>query len=80
MTSPSRETGVAVEPTALQQRANEEVLDRFFASDPVLVDVAPAIEVVPGLDRATILTSGAPLPWEQYTGGQRAGIVGGVVF
>jgi uncharacterized protein DUF1116 len=80
MTSPSPDAGVAVESTALRDRANQEAIDRIFASDPVLVDVAPAIDVVPGLDRATILTSGPLLPWEQYTGGQRAGIIGGVLF
>jgi uncharacterized protein DUF1116 len=80
MTSPSPDAGVAVESTTPRGRANREVIDRIFASDPVLVDVVPAIDVVPGLDRATILTSGPLLPWEHYTGGQRAGIVGGVLF
>jgi hypothetical protein len=80
MTNPSPDTEVTVESTALQDRANHEVLERIFDSDPVLVDVAPAIDVVPGLDRATILTSGPLLRWEQYTGGQRAGIIGGALF
>jgi len=80
MTSPSPDAAVEVGASALQLRANDEVLDRIFASDPVLVDVAPAINVVAGLDRSTILTSGAPLPWGQYTGGQRAGIIGGALF
>ena len=33
-----------------------------------------------GWRRETILTSGAPLPWSEYTGGQRRAIVGGALF
>jgi hypothetical protein len=62
------------------EAANSEVLDRFVSADPVLVDVAPAAEIVPGLDGRTILTSGAPLPWREYTGGQRNAIIGGALF
>jgi hypothetical protein len=52
----------------------------MWSADPVLVDVRPAIEVVPDMTPETILTSGAPLPWEEYFGGQRSGIVGGALF
>jgi hypothetical protein len=60
--------------------ANREAFDRICASEPMLVDVRPAGEVVPGLTRETILTSGAPLPWAEYSGGQRRAIVGGALF
>ena len=46
--------------------ANTEAFTRLTEADPVLVDVRPAGEVVPGMTPATILTSGAPLPWEAY--------------
>jgi hypothetical protein len=49
-------------------------------TDPVLVDVRPAREVVPGMTDKTVLTSGAPLPWQAYRGGQRDGIIGGVLY
>ena len=62
------------------EAANVEVLERMWAAEPVLVDVRPAGEVVAGLTDDTILTSGAPLPWEAYTGGQRAGVIGGALF
>jgi hypothetical protein len=55
--------------------ANTEAFTRLTEADPVLVDVRPAGEVVPGLTEATILTSGAPLPWEAYHGGQRRAIL-----
>lgn len=71
---------VPLEKGARRQRANAEALDRVLQADPVLVDVRPAIEVVAGLDRTMVLTSGAPLRWEDYRGGQRAGVIGGALF
>ena len=43
--------------------ANAEALRRLNDADPVLVDVAAAGEVVPGMTANKILTSGAPLDW-----------------
>jgi uncharacterized protein DUF1116 len=60
--------------------ANARAVERLCAAEPVLVDVRPAGEVVPGFTPATVLTSGPPLPWEAYTGGQRSGIVGGALY
>jgi hypothetical protein len=60
--------------------ANAEAVRHMWEAEPVLVDVRPALEVVPGMKAETILTSGAPLPWERYFGGQRSGIVGGALF
>lgn len=60
--------------------ANAEAVKRLCAAEPVLVDVRPAVEVVPGMTRETILTSGAQLEWDDYVGGQRAGVIGGVIF
>jgi hypothetical protein len=77
--SPESSTATRSAPT-LQERANVEAVERICAAEPVLVDVRPAIEVVPGMTRDTILTSGAPLDWSMYTGGQRAGIIGGALF
>jgi len=62
MTSRSRDA-VASQPS-LCERANAEALERLWASEPVLVDVRPALDVVPGMTTETVLTSGAPLAWE----------------
>ena len=61
-------------------RANGEAARRICESEPVLVDLRPAIEVVPGMTPTTILTSGPPLPASAYTGGQRRAILYGAVF
>jgi hypothetical protein len=60
--------------------ANRVAVERLCSADPVLVDVRRAGEVVPGLTRETVLTSGAPLAWAEYTGGQRTAILGAAVF
>lgn len=60
--------------------ANQLAYRRLTEADPVLVDIRPAAEVVPGMTATTILTSGAPLPWEQYYGGQRTAIIGGALY
>jgi hypothetical protein len=63
-----------------RQQANDEAVSRLLGAEPMLVDVAPAGEVVPGMTPSTILTSGAPLDWPDYTGGQRRAIVYGAVY
>jgi hypothetical protein len=60
--------------------ANAEAVDRLCAADPVVVDVQPARDVIPGYAAGLVLTSGAPLPWPEYAGGQRDAIIGGVLF
>ena len=63
-----------------RQAANEEAFRRLGAAEPVLTDVRPAIEVLPGMTPRTVLTSGPALPWPDYTGGQREAVIGGALF
>jgi hypothetical protein len=60
--------------------ANREAHRRLCASEPRLVDVRPAGEVVPGYEPNLILTSGAPLAFADYVGGQREAIIGAAQF
>src|SRR5438093_633293 len=60
--------------------ANAEAFERLCAAEPVLIDVLQAVEIVPRMTRETILTSGAQLEWDEYRGGQRAGVLGGAMF
>lgn len=60
--------------------ANAAAFEAMASAEPVLVDVRPALEVVPGMTPDTVLTSGAPLEWEEYTGGQRRAIIGGALY
>jgi hypothetical protein len=65
---------------SVRERANASALDRLCGVQPLLVDVRPAGEVVPGMTPATVLTSGAPRAWDEYVGGQRAALVGGALY
>lgn len=68
-------------PTATRRAAaNAEAVARMCAAQPVLVDVRRGGDVVPGLTATTILTSGAPLPWSDYTGGQRRAVLSAAVY
>ena len=60
--------------------ANEIAFKRLTQSEPVLVDVRRAAEIIPGFTPDTILTSGPPMAWSEYVGGQRDGIIGGALF
>jgi hypothetical protein len=59
---------------------DQAAFERLCGSEPVLTDIRPAGEVVPGYTPDLILTSGAPLPWERYVGGQREAILGAAQF
>lgn len=61
-------------------RANSQAFEEICAADPVLVDVRPAREVIPGMVPDVILTSGAPLSWDSYRSGQRNAIIGGALL
>lgn len=60
--------------------ANNQVFARLTQSDPVLVAIKKAGDVVPGFAPNIILTSGPPTRWADYIGGQREGIIGGALF
>ena len=63
----------------LKQRideANREAATRLIAASPVLVDVAPARDVIEGLEDRMILHSGPPIEWNRMCGAQQGAVVG----
>jgi hypothetical protein len=62
------------------EAANQVAFERLTTADPILVDVRPAGDVIPGFESNTILTSGPPHSWEEYVGGQRNAIIYGALF
>jgi Protein of unknown function (DUF1116) len=60
--------------------ANTAALARLVSADPVLVDVAPAGEVVEGLKGRMILHAGPPIPWEGMCGAMRGSAIGLVLW
>lgn len=57
------------------ETANDEVFQRLVKGDPVLVDVAPAGEVLPGLEDRMILHAGPPVEWNRTCGALRGGAI-----
>ncbi len=60
--------------------ANRRALERLLGAHPVLVDVRPAAEAIPGLTRDTVLHAGPPLGWERMSGPLRGAVIGALLF
>src|SRR5262249_27734975 len=59
--------------------ANKQAVDRIVGARPALVDVRPAIDVVPGLGPRTILHAGPPIEWSRMCGPVRGAIIGAIL-
>jgi hypothetical protein len=62
------------------EKANEEVAKRLIQGEPVLVDIAPAREVIPGMQERMILHAGPPIEWARMCGAQRGAILGMILY
>jgi Protein of unknown function (DUF1116) len=62
------------------EAANAAALTRLTSANPVLVDVAPAGEVVEGLEDRMILHAGPPISWERMCGAMRGSVIGLVLW
>jgi len=60
--------------------ANRRALERLVGAEPVLVDVRPARDVVPGMTRDTVLHAGPPIAWERMSGPLRGAVLGALLF
>ena len=62
------------------EKANEEAARRLIQGEPVLVDIAPAGEVIPGMQGKMITHSGPPIEWPRMCGAQKGAIIGQVLY
>ncbi len=62
------------------EKANEEALHRMVSAEPVLVDIAPACEVIPGMQDKMVIHSGPPIEWQRMCGAQQGAIMGMVIY
>jgi hypothetical protein len=60
--------------------ANKEAARRLIDSHPVLVDICRAAEVIPDMDKHTILHAGPPITWERMCGPVQGAIVGAILY
>lgn len=65
---------------AMRAAANGEAWQRLCSANPVATDVLSAVDALPGMAPNHVLTSGPPMDWDQYTGGQRDAVIGGALF
>ena len=62
------------------QKANEEVMNRILSARPMIVDIAIAGEVIPDMDKKTIIHAGPPLEWNRMSGPLKGAIIGGLIY
>jgi hypothetical protein len=62
------------------ETANEQAAGRMIAGEPVLVDIAPAGEVIPGMQGRMVTHSGPPIEWRRMCGAQQGAIIGMVLY
>jgi hypothetical protein len=70
----------AVEIKQKIEQANQIAFKKLVDADPVLVDIAPAIEVIPGMEDNMVIHAGPPITWEKMCGAQRGAIIGEVLY
>jgi hypothetical protein len=62
------------------EAANQEAFNRMIEAEPVLVDIAPAGEIIPGMEGRMITHSGPPIDWSRMCGAQQGAVIGQVLF
>src|SRR5947209_8888519 len=60
-------------------RANEVALRRVLEAQQVLVDVLPAGEVIPGMQRDMVLHAGPPIEWQRLSPPVQAAAIGAIM-
>jgi hypothetical protein len=59
---------------------NNEAVRRLMDAEPVLIGIAPALEVVPGMTESTVLHSGPPVTWDEMAATQKGAVIGAIVL
>nr|HET6901016.1 DUF1116 domain-containing protein [Ktedonobacteraceae bacterium] len=60
--------------------ANKVAVERMLSAQPVLIDVRPAHEVIPALQKFTLLHAGPPIQWERMCGPMRGAVIGACLY
>jgi len=63
-----------------REAANQQVIKIFKQAQPVVVDIKPAREVIPGLTEDMILHAGPPINWERMCGPMKGAVLGALVY
>jgi hypothetical protein len=59
--------------------ANDQVVARLQEARPLLVGLETASDVIPGMDRSTLLHAGPPIEWADMSGPVRGAVIGAAI-
>ncbi|MGH9876650.1 MAG: DUF1116 domain-containing protein [Nitrososphaerales archaeon] len=62
------------------ESANANAVQRVLSSKPYLIDVKPAIEVLPGMGKRSIFHAGPPINWDKMCGPMKGAVVANIIF
>lgn len=62
------------------EEANKKTVEILLKAEPILTDIRPALEVVPGMTKKTVLHAGPPIEWSRMCIPQKNGIIGGIIY
>jgi len=62
------------------EKANAEAVERMMEARPMLVGLAKARDVIPGMHDNLLLHAGPPITWERASGPMRGAITGALIF
>ena len=62
------------------EEANQAALSHMYNADPVLIDVAPASEVMPQLGEGMLLHAGPPVQWPKMCSPMQGAVVGALRY
>lgn len=61
-------------------QANQLAAQRILESQPVLIGIARASEVIPEMRKNLILHAGPPIEWSRMSGPLRGAVIGGLIY
>jgi len=62
------------------EKANREATERMIEARPILVGLAKAREVIPGMRENLLLHAGPPITWDRMSGPVRGAVIGALIF
>ncbi len=60
--------------------ADQKAVEKIISAQPVLMDIRPALEVVPGMTRQTVLHAGPPIAWARMCGPVKGAVMGALMY
>jgi Protein of unknown function (DUF1116) len=62
------------------EEANKIATEKILKSRPLLIDIKPAIEVMPNMKKNSIFHAGPPIEWKRMCGPMKGAIVGTMIY